>query len=217
MPKAWSDREKETIRNVLLREGRKLFERYGLQKTTVDDIVKAARISKGAFYHFFESKEALYFSVLEDIESEYTETVYGVLSRNDLPRREVFRLFLRNIVDSMKTLPLYGRLFSSDYETLVRNLPEKTMKSHVSKDFSRVAGYFRTWVENGWMRPVSMEALNGMLVSLAFWFIHRDDLGLSDNSVVEDLWIEMMTEYLIPRGDGDKPEPEVPAVPPEDL
>ena len=68
MPKAWSEREKELIKKTLLSEGKKLFEKYGLQKTTVDEIVNAAQISKGSFYIFYQSKEELYFDVLDSIE-----------------------------------------------------------------------------------------------------------------------------------------------------
>lgn len=36
-----------------------LFEKYGLENLTVDEIVKAAGVAKGTFYIYFESKDAL--------------------------------------------------------------------------------------------------------------------------------------------------------------
>ena len=36
-----------------------LFYRYGYDNTTIDDIVEASNTSKGSFYHYFESKDAL--------------------------------------------------------------------------------------------------------------------------------------------------------------
>jgi len=46
MPKAWSKQEKEIIRKNLINKSMKLFEKYGLQKTTVDEIVRAAGIDR---------------------------------------------------------------------------------------------------------------------------------------------------------------------------
>ena len=70
MPRPWSEKEKIVIKKSLTKEARKLFEKYGLQKTTIDDIVSATHISKGSFYLFYQSKEELYFDVLEEVESK---------------------------------------------------------------------------------------------------------------------------------------------------
>jgi TetR/AcrR family transcriptional regulator, transcriptional repressor for nem operon len=46
-------------REKLLRAGTNLFRRKGYVATTVDDICQQAGVTKGAFFHYFESKEAL--------------------------------------------------------------------------------------------------------------------------------------------------------------
>jgi len=43
----------------------KLFSNHGYNKASVDDICKEAGISKGAFYHHFESKQALFLALLD--------------------------------------------------------------------------------------------------------------------------------------------------------
>jgi AcrR family transcriptional regulator len=45
-----------------------LFETRGFATTTVDDIVAKAGVAKGAFYHHYESKEAVFTKVLEGIQ-----------------------------------------------------------------------------------------------------------------------------------------------------
>ncbi|MBC7221122.1 TetR/AcrR family transcriptional regulator [Candidatus Bipolaricaulota bacterium] len=64
MPRALTQAEREAIRARLLRAGRELFARYGLRKTTVEELAHAAGIAKGTFYLFFASKEALYAELL---------------------------------------------------------------------------------------------------------------------------------------------------------
>ena len=71
MPRGFSEREKEGIRDSLLDKGRAFLTTYGVKKTNVEDLTGAAGISKGAFYLFFVSKEELFFEVLGRFEDEY--------------------------------------------------------------------------------------------------------------------------------------------------
>lgn len=50
-------------RDSILKKGQELFFEKGYEETSIQDILNALSISKGAFYHYFESKQAL----LEDI------------------------------------------------------------------------------------------------------------------------------------------------------
>ena len=64
MPRAFKKEEKEKIHAKLLEAGRSCFLRYGLKKTTIEDVVGPAGIAKSSFYLFFESKEALFVAVI---------------------------------------------------------------------------------------------------------------------------------------------------------
>jgi len=64
MPRAFKEEEKEKIRAKLLEAGRSCFLRYGLKKTTIEDVVEPAGIAKSSFYLFFASKEALFVEVI---------------------------------------------------------------------------------------------------------------------------------------------------------
>ena len=66
MPRAFKEEEKEKIRGKLLEAGRACFLRYGLKKTTIEDLVKPAGIAKASFYLFFAHKEALYVEIMMD-------------------------------------------------------------------------------------------------------------------------------------------------------
>lgn len=51
----------------------KLFYQYGYERTTIDDIVEASQTSKGSFYHYFESKDALLGSLSYLFDEKYSE------------------------------------------------------------------------------------------------------------------------------------------------
>ena len=76
MAKAFDDNERKLIKDKL-KEGALLFiQQQGVRKTSVDELVKYANISKGAFYLFYTSKELLFFFFFK----KTTLTTYMVLS-----------------------------------------------------------------------------------------------------------------------------------------
>lgn len=123
MSRAWGEQERERVRDALVREGQRLFEQYGLQKTTIDEIVAAAGISKGSFYLFFRSKKELYFEIVRRVESEFKEALYADLESPNRSHRESFRLFLNRSVDALVSKPIYRQIRTLDLESLMRSLP----------------------------------------------------------------------------------------------
>jgi AcrR family transcriptional regulator len=55
----------EETRSRILESSVKLFSNRGYNKASVDDICAEAGLSKGAFYHHFESKQALFLALLD--------------------------------------------------------------------------------------------------------------------------------------------------------
>jgi len=55
----------EEKKNILLQVAQSIFARFGLFKTTVDEIAKAARMGKSSIYYYFRSKEDIFKAVLE--------------------------------------------------------------------------------------------------------------------------------------------------------
>ncbi len=61
-----SERVRTEAREKILRAAAKLFVQKGYDDTTMQDIVKAARTSIGNVYFYFENKEALAWTLLEE-------------------------------------------------------------------------------------------------------------------------------------------------------
>ena len=79
---AFTEYETEQLRKALLKETRRCAVTLGMKKTSVDQLTRAVGIAKGSFYKFYESKEMLFFAVLEGIHSELYEVADRVLSEN---------------------------------------------------------------------------------------------------------------------------------------
>jgi AcrR family transcriptional regulator len=197
MPKAWNDQEKELIQKNLKEEGKKLFERYGLQKTTVDEIVQAARISKGGFYLLYKSKEELYFDIIETVEYELRQQLFHEMIQPGMTRHDAFKNFLKRMIDFLVNEPIFRQLNSLDYERLLRKLPEEAIERHIKRDTENISQYLSSWVERGWIKDVDSEALNGLFLSLFYLIIHRNEIVRINFEATIELWIDMLSHYLV--------------------
>jgi AcrR family transcriptional regulator len=60
----------EATRAALVAVARTLFAERGYAAVSIEEIVQGARVTRGALYHHFEDKQALFRAVLEEIEGE---------------------------------------------------------------------------------------------------------------------------------------------------
>jgi len=67
--------QSEATRGTLLKVARKLFTKHGYNATSIEAITRQARITRGALYHHFESKQDLFRAVFEEIERELAEQI----------------------------------------------------------------------------------------------------------------------------------------------
>lgn len=93
-----AERSEET-REALIAAARALFAERGFAGVGTEEIVRAARLTRGALYHHFEGKEDLFRAVYEQVEQELVERIAAVaLSASDPV--EVLRIGARAFLDA---------------------------------------------------------------------------------------------------------------------
>lgn len=75
---------KET-KEIIIKTAKKLFGKFGLRKTTVDDIAREAHIGKGTIYHYYKSKEDVFAAVIEDEVKYLKDEVVKAVSAQATP------------------------------------------------------------------------------------------------------------------------------------
>jgi AcrR family transcriptional regulator len=65
----------EATRAALVRAAQRLFTRKGYGATATEEIVRAAKVTRGALYHHFSDKEELFRAVFEATEAQMMERV----------------------------------------------------------------------------------------------------------------------------------------------
>jgi len=105
MPRAFTAVEKETIREKLMETGRTCFLRYGLKKTTIEDLTGPAGIAKASFYLFFDSKEALYVQIMFDEMPAMMKRIANASYEKTDDTREALVRLMQATVQEIQTNP----------------------------------------------------------------------------------------------------------------
>jgi AcrR family transcriptional regulator len=86
--------DKDEFRKKIITTAGQIFSRYGFRKTSMDEIAKALKMGKSSIYYYFESKEAIFESVVLNeaniLRSNLTSTIKAVDSPIDKMRNYVF-------------------------------------------------------------------------------------------------------------------------------
>ena len=77
--------QSEKTRAELVRVARKLFEAKGFAGTGTEDVVRRAGVTRGALYHQFRDKKALFVGVVEELEREMTERIQAAVDAETEP------------------------------------------------------------------------------------------------------------------------------------
>ena len=83
--KARREEYTEATRAALLEAARTAFTARGFARTSVDDIVRSARLTKGALYHHFKDKRAVFEAVFRGIEEALVRRVVEASARHGDP------------------------------------------------------------------------------------------------------------------------------------
>lgn len=70
-----NEERSRTSRALLIGAARRLFEQQGYAATSIEQIARAADLTKGAVYHHFPTKQALFEAVVVDIQDELADHV----------------------------------------------------------------------------------------------------------------------------------------------
>jgi AcrR family transcriptional regulator len=197
MPKAFTEHEKELIGQRLLEQGYKLFSSYGLKKTNIEEIVEAAGISKGAFYLFYESKEALFMDVVELAEKRFRQQLLAVIDLpGPSPRARLLAVFKQAFI-LLKTIPILQFLTGRDYDLLFRRVPPEKLQEHFANDKVFLAELVTRCQNAGIPIRAQPEEISGLSYPLVLAILHEDDFGPYNFSGTFDTLLELVAAFCL--------------------
>lgn len=96
-------KDPELRRNEIMSVAQALFYKNGYKNTSVNMIIEALGISKGAFYHYFKSKEDLLDQLAENFTKEILASMQAIMNDKDL-----------NAIQKLNQVYLKGSIYKAE-------------------------------------------------------------------------------------------------------
>ncbi|MDA8193418.1 MAG: TetR/AcrR family transcriptional regulator [Thermaerobacter sp.] len=178
--------ELEPIPERLLRRATELFAGKGFDATSVQDIVDAAELTKGAFYYYFSSKDDLLYRIHERVVSYESEHAERIVARG-MPPLETLRAL---IIDGVESIGLFREEVTVTLREMHRLQPDYYAK--ITEIRGRYQNYIETIIRQGQDSAVFRKDIPARMATLALlgmcnwmytWF--RPDGPLSPEEIGE--------------------------------
>ena len=193
MATAFTTEEKEVIRKKLHKVAKECLQRYGVKKTTVDQMAVMVDISKGSFYNFYSSKEMLFFAVLEEYQIDVMDRLTEQLDMEAKIDTNRLVQLLYDFYQDFRYSFMYTIFKNHEMELLLRKLPREVITNHhmiddrmVKKIVSRI-----NIREN-----VSVEIVSALFRTIAMTILHIEEIGEEQFDTTLKLVIQGIVEQI---------------------
>jgi len=186
----------EEVRIMILSAARRVFQKWGLNKTTMEDIAREAGKGKSTLYYYFKSKEDIFEIIaLEEIES-ITHKARRVMSQISSAKEKLKSYITISMTEIKQTVNLYpivrGEINGN------KEFIDKISSRIDKQDEIMIAEILKQGIESGEMGFVDINnidkaasVINGILKSLINYLIFEND-----DSVKMDIALKLITEGM---------------------
>jgi AcrR family transcriptional regulator len=167
MPKVSEEYKKQKRKEILL-HAEKLFADKGFRDTTVDDIARAAGVSKGALYVYFKSKEDIFLALLDDA---MERTIKKLRLTEEVSAAEK----LKRLVDFVQRVKITDEVKQKtkfQLETWLYLTREERFQSVLKERWTQFKSLFQHIVEEGQEKGEFSREVNAGDVASWFWALH---------------------------------------------
>ena len=201
MATAFTDKEKEVIRKKLHKAAKECLQRYGVRKTTVDQMVEMVDISKGSFYNFYSSKEMLFFTVLEEYQIDIMNRLAGKLEQENQINADQFVKLLYDFYQDFRYSFVFTIFKNHEMELFIRKLPKEVITTHQLLD-DRMAEKIvsRINIREG----VSVEIVSALFRTIAMSILHTEEIGEKQFDTILKLLIQGIVGQIIEEDNGER-------------
>ena len=143
-------------RAAVLAAALRLFSRYGLHGTTVDQVALAAGLSKSNLLYYFATKDELYLAVLRELLAVWLAPLRELKAEQD-PLAAIADYIRRKLAVS-RDHPDASRLFCLE---MIQGAPllRDELGRELDEIVARTSAVVRGWIETGRLAPVDPEHL----------------------------------------------------------
>lgn len=120
-PRKQTQYEMNLQKQKLLEKGKELLLSYGVKKTSIEDITKAAGMAKGTFYNYFKSKEEFFLELLRQIHTLwFQQAELYFTGPSDESLKDRVKSFIRNCFHSQDFLAFFK--YHDEFKDLILDM-----------------------------------------------------------------------------------------------
>lgn len=189
MPRFVNEAEHTARRNQIIDLVQQLVYTKGYEQMTIQDILEGLQISKGAFYHYFNSKQALLEALIERLVEQADQIQAPILQAPDLDAMEKLKLYF-NTLGRWKTnqkayLLRLMQVWYNDENALVR---QKLHAASIQRFVPVLTAIIQQGVQEGLLAPhhpdQAGQVVLALMLSLGEMLAHELLLG---SPAIDDL------------------------------
>lgn len=175
MAKHFSEKERAQIIEQLCEIGHKEFTLRGLRAARIEDICRAAGISKGSFYNFFQAKEQLFLAIIEKRETVHRDKLTRLAQDFSGKEADLIGVIFDAISSSIETDPFIAVMMQpGEMEHLARKIGPEQMAAHQQGDFEFFASLTADLQTRGYFKSASPTLITELSVLVFCTFMQRD-------------------------------------------
>ena len=169
MARVVKEQEYAVKRNEILDVAQRLIYSKGYEQMTIQDMLDDLQISKGAFYHYFDSKQAVLEALVERLGQEALQLLLPIVHDPVLPALDKFQGYLdignRWKVRQKTFLLALMRVWFNDENAIVRQKLRATTIRTIAPLLSEI---IRQGVQEGVMRVSYPDQMGEVITSLVW-------------------------------------------------
>ena len=195
MASAFTNEEREKIREELIVSAKNMASKFGIKRTSVEQLAKSVGISKGMFYKFYPSKELLFFEMLESMHTEIYGNAEKILrERMDLSEHE--RLS-EAFMAALNTMQLSGMadFWENDIPYLLRKIPEDVLEEHYHSDEEHISELIKI---SGINLSLPSDIVSSLIRALILTMSHHREIGKNYPEVLKILVSSVCSHLVYP-------------------
>ncbi len=146
---------KEEKQQLILHAAAELFQKFGLHKTTVDEIAAKAGVGKGTIYHYYDSKEQIFQDVLEQEVNELKKEMTLELQKDQSPDVKLRKYFITRMMLAGKLAQKFTT-FKDEYLEYYSFI-ERIRKKYNEYEFQIVSDILKEGVEKNIFNSLDIE------------------------------------------------------------
>ena len=139
--------KKSLKKEKIIETATKIFSKFGIKKSTMDEIAKKIRMGKSTLYHYFKNKEEIFLTVVKRESDILKQNLLNAIKEVDNPK-DKFKAYAITRMKNLKELRNYYATLTDEYLSMY-SFSEKIRKDFREFEFNTLKDIFDEGIKKG--------------------------------------------------------------------